>query len=158
MIIRFFFFTSLFLTISIAQSQDLKYELLFEVEAKLDTPIEIGNLPQGHRTIFPFREGKFEGPKMKGVINAPGADWSLKVNETTSLLDIRGLYTLDSGEHIYVQAKGYLHFSENNTYYLRSTPVFETSASGYEWLNHIVSVGVGELTKTGIRFKIYEIK
>ncbi len=145
-------------SLQMVASQELNYELLFEVEAQLKTSIEIGKLPMGERTIFPFDKGTFKGPKMKGTIGASGADWSLKINETTSILDIRGLYTLDSGEHIYVQAKGYLHFNQDGTYYLRSTPIFETTAKGFEWLNHTVSVGVGELSDTGVKFRIYEIK
>jgi len=158
MILRTFLVFFLLFGFYNTHSQELQYEFLMEVEATLDKPIEIGNTPNGERTIFPFSKGSFIGPKIEGAIRNNGADWSLKVNKTTSLLDIRGLYTLRDGGQIYVLAKGYLHFNEDGTYYLRSTPIFETSAEGYTWLNHTVSVGIGELSETGVKFKIFTIK
>jgi hypothetical protein len=42
-------------------------------------------------------------------------------------------------------------------YYLRTAPFFETSSPRYEWLNKIVSVGVGERTADGVEYEVFEI-
>ena len=42
-------------------------------------------------------------------------------------------------------------------YYFRITPVFETGAEQYGWLNSIVAVGVGERLPTAVRYVVYQI-
>ena len=42
-------------------------------------------------------------------------------------------------------------------YYLRTTPVFETAAEKYGWLNQIVAVGVGIRTPTGLKYTVYTV-
>ena len=39
----------------------------------------------------------------------------------------------------------------------RITPTFETGLEKYAWLNHLVSVGVGRRTPTGLSYRIYAI-
>ena len=43
-------------------------------------------------------------------------------------------------------------------YYFRINPIFETTSSKYDWLNHTVAIGVGTRTETGVSYKIYAIK
>ncbi len=43
-------------------------------------------------------------------------------------------------------------------YYFRTTPMFETSAEQYLWLNKIVAVGVGRLTPDGVAYSVYAVK
>jgi hypothetical protein len=42
-------------------------------------------------------------------------------------------------------------------YYLRTAPFFETGATAYDWLNRIVSVGVGERQQDGALYRVFEI-
>ena len=42
-------------------------------------------------------------------------------------------------------------------YYLRSTPYFETSAPQYDWINRIVSVGVGRRMPDYAAHDVFEI-
>jgi hypothetical protein len=42
-------------------------------------------------------------------------------------------------------------------YYLRTTPLFETGAPRYDWLNRIVAVGVGERLPQGARYEVFEV-
>jgi hypothetical protein len=44
-----------------------------------------------------------------------------------------------------------------SAYYLRSTPVFETAAEQYSWLNQIVAVGIGTRIPTGLKYTVYSI-
>jgi len=43
-------------------------------------------------------------------------------------------------------------------YYFRTTPVFETAAEKYAWLNRLVAVGVGRRTRTGVEYSVYAIQ
>ncbi|MGI9524488.1 MAG: DUF3237 domain-containing protein, partial [Hyphomicrobiaceae bacterium] len=42
-------------------------------------------------------------------------------------------------------------------YYLRSTPYFETASQQYDWLNRIVSVGIGRRTPDHAAYDVYHI-
>jgi len=46
-------------------TQNLKYELLCDVQVLLDNPIMLGQTPNGIRTIYPIIGGTFEGSKIK---------------------------------------------------------------------------------------------
>jgi hypothetical protein len=42
-------------------------------------------------------------------------------------------------------------------YYLRTTPLFETSDPRYAWLNTIVCVGVGERLPDAAKYDVFEV-
>ncbi|MEN8375274.1 MAG: DUF3237 family protein, partial [Gemmatimonadota bacterium] len=42
-------------------------------------------------------------------------------------------------------------------YYFRVTPVFETAAGDYDWLNRVVAVGIGEFDRGEARYSMHEI-
>ena len=44
-----------------------------------------------------------------------------------------------------------------NEYYLRNTPYFETPASQYDWLNRIVSLGVGRRIPDHAAYDVFQI-
>lgn len=142
-----------------SQDPELDYEFLFELTV-ISTPdtIEIGESPIGRRRIFPVQEGTFVGPELNGKVLANGGDWLLTINSTTSKIDARGVLQTDDGENIYIQYKGIIHQNAYGGFYFRTTPVFETASEKYNWLNNIVSVGVGEFIEGGVKYKIYEIK
>lgn len=140
------------------QDFELKYELLFEAHLDIGDQQVVGEAPEGRRAIVPITGKTFSGPKLKGEIIS-GADWMLGHSTTTTKLDIRILMKTDDGELIYLKSMGFFHQNEDGTYYLRTAPFFETGSKKYEWLNHIVSVGVGKFKKDGgVLFKIYQIK
>ena len=43
-------------------------------------------------------------------------------------------------------------------YYFRTTPVFETGAAEYAWLNCIIAVAVGERRADAVLITVYELK
>jgi hypothetical protein len=47
---------------------DIELKHLYRLEASLDTSIEIGNGPYGHRRCVAIAGGKFEGDRMKGTV------------------------------------------------------------------------------------------
>jgi len=140
-------------------AQELKSKLLFEVTFNLKPGVEVGQTLAGKRTIYPVKDGFFEGPNLKGKVLPDGADWFLQLNETSNKIDVRVTLQTNEGENIYVTYQGYLNLNANGTYYFRTTPYFETSSKKLAYLNHTVSVGVGTIVKLGetVSYKVYQI-
>jgi len=144
----------------LAQTKDLSlhYEFLCDFTVTIGKPIDIGETLYGKRIIFPAKSGHFEGPNFKGKVLANGGDWTLKLNDKTSKLDIRAVLETDDGAYLYTSYGGYMHLHSDGHYTLRSNPTFETSSEKYGWLNHTIAVGIGELIEGGVHYKIYTIK
>ncbi|MEN2284485.1 DUF3237 domain-containing protein [Algoriphagus sp. SE2] len=140
------------------QELELKYEFLCDITATLDNPIDVGQTPYGQRVIYPVNGGSFEGPKIKGKVLANGGDWLLRLDSTTSKLDVRAVLETEDGELIYTYYEGFIHENSDGSYYFRTNPVFQTSSKKYKWLNHTIAVGVGKIIDGGVTYKIYVIK
>lgn len=140
-------------------AQELKSKLLFEVTFNLKPGVEVGQTLAGKRTIYPVKDGFFEGPNLKGKVLPDGADWFLQLNETSNKIDVRVTLQTNEGENIYVNYQGYLNLNADGSYYFRTTPYFETSSKKLAYLNHTVSVGVGTIVKLGetVSYKVYQI-
>jgi hypothetical protein len=147
----------LFVT-SIATAQKLETEFLYKISLTLDASIDIGKLPIGKRVIYPITGGSFEGPKIKGKVRAFGADWVLRLDSITTKLDVRLLLETDDGHLISNTYSGIVYNNSNGTTYWRITPVFETASKKYEWLNYLLAVGVGSVSKGGVSYEVFEIK
>jgi hypothetical protein len=44
-----------------------------------------------------------------------------------------------------------------SSYYFRMSPMFETSAKQYDWINRIISVGIGNRLADGPVYSIFEV-
>ncbi|WP_324193239.1 DUF3237 domain-containing protein [Nocardia abscessus] len=49
------------------------------------------------------------------------------------------------------------HLVDPGRYYFRTSPVFETGARDYLWLNDIVCVGSGYPVEGGIAYRVFEV-
>ena len=139
-------------------AQELEYTYLFELKAFLKTPMPMGETPLGRRTIFPVDSGVFEGPQIKGKLLTPGADWLLSLDSVTAKLDVRVILETEEKELIYMTYTGFIHNNPDGSRYFRTIPIFETSSERYSWLNHTVSVGIGNSFDGGVSYKVYAIK
>ncbi|MEM6484688.1 MAG: DUF3237 domain-containing protein [Pseudomonadota bacterium] len=157
-------------------NNDLEYELLYEMFAGLDAPIDVGAGPEGHRMIVPVNGGHFKGPRMSGtVLPNSGGDWLRIRPDGSAVLDVRGALRTDDGATIYAHYKGRGRFQspeqmaqildygtdspiDGSEYYLRIAPEYETGSEAYAWLNSMVAIGVGQLGHGGITYRVYAIK
>ena len=150
---------------------DVKTALLFETSADLDIPQDIGATPHGTRRIISVTGGSFAGPKPQGEVLPGGGDWLVVRPDGACELDVRATLRTDDGHLIYTSYRGMLHAPpeimqrmrqgerdiDPSEYYCRTTPVFETGSEKYDWLNRIISVGVGRFTQTGVAYTMYAI-
>lgn len=144
---------------------------LFEIRLQVPQVLDIGDTPLGRRRIAAVTGGEFHGERLRGtVVGAPAGDWLLQRPDGVTVLDVRVLLRTDDGEHIYMSYRGVRHgpadvmarlaageMVDPADYYFRISPVFETAAKRYEWINRIVAVGVGRREPSGPIYAVEEV-
>ncbi len=154
---------------------EVETEFLFEARVKLET-MDVGPSPEGYRTIYLVKGGRFEGPKLKGeVVPDAGADWVRMRADGGFHLDVRFCLKTDDGALLYVSWHGRLHAAAEDLeyaadlskpddpagadrYYFRAAPEFETADPRYAWLNNIVSVTKSRTGDGGVIHRVFEVK
>jgi len=151
--------------------KSLQSRPLFEISIDLHPIQEIGNTPTGHRRVIPVAGGRFNGERLNGIVLPhAGSDLLLMRADGSFQQDVRLVLRSDDGALILMTYRGVRHSPPEvsrriargeavprTDYYLRIAPFFETAAKGYEWLNTIVAVGVGERRPNGAAYEVYEI-
>ncbi|MBP6014464.1 MAG: DUF3237 domain-containing protein [Alphaproteobacteria bacterium] len=152
---------------------ELKSEYLFDVHADLREAIQVGATPAGQRVIADVTGGRIEG-RVTGTLLPSGADWLIIGGDGCGRIDVRAAARLDDGSVLYMTYNGRLFIPpeiapkvmnratveqvDPSSYYFRVAPTYETASTQYAWLNRIQALGIGRMTKTGVAYKIYEIK
>jgi hypothetical protein len=134
---------------------ELESEFLLAIRITVDKLHDFGDTPRGTRHIDMLGEGSFEGPKLRGKVIG-GMDQKIFWSDGAMNPNVRLVLKAEDDALIYMHYTGIRHGSKEvmeeiakgeavdpTEYYLRNTPYFETSAFQYDWLNRIVSVGVG---------------
>jgi hypothetical protein len=128
-------------------------------EFLLDLVIETGeaNALGADRVIVSVAGGTFEGPKLKGTIIGPAGDWIVRRTDGSMALDVRLVLQTDDAQKISMTWRGISYTPPGGTRYARILPLFETGAVKYDWLNHLVAVGVNRLMPGKVAYRIYAI-
>jgi hypothetical protein len=153
--------------VSVTPSLELVYTSRIDIAALRD----LGKTPHGQRRIIDITGGAFSGPRLTGRVLPGGADW--QVVRGDGIVEVDARYTLEThdGSLIYIRNWGLRHGPpevirrltagkevDASEYYFRTTPVFETAAAEYAWLNGIVCVAVGERRADAVIITAYEVK
>ena len=151
---------------------DLKTEFLCTVAAHVDwrQVIDVGATPHGIRQIIYIRGGKFEGPRIKGVVLPGGGDWFVRRADQMVELDVRCVLRTDDNHLAYCCLRGVNEMTaevaikaitgepvDASKYYFRVTAAIETGSKKYDWLNRIVAVGAANLTPAGVEYNIHTV-
>jgi hypothetical protein len=154
------------------QLPDPRLRKVYRLEATAGQPLDVGELPQGHRRIVPLTGGVFAGPEINGKLLAgASADWQISLADGTALGDIRYTLQTDRGDLLYVQSRGVRHGSADvlarlsrgedvdaSEYTFRTSTQIETSARELEWLNKGVFIGVGGRQPAGVIYETYLVE
>jgi Protein of unknown function (DUF3237) len=140
-----------------AQEDDkLQSRFLANLVIEIDAGHDAGSANGGHEVVSVAR-GSIEGPRIKGTIISPSGDWMLQRPDKSRLLDVRLLVQTEDSESVYISCRGVAYTAANGKLFARITPVFETSAAKYAWLNNVVAVGVNRPMPGRVAYRIYEI-
>ncbi len=147
-----------------------QFEHLLQATISLASALVVGDVDMGTRRIIPITGGHFQGEKLRGVVLPGGADWQLVRNDGVAILEAR--YTLQTadGALIYVQNRGLRHGPpailaalargeevDPASYYMRTTPIFETGDRRYRWLNDLVAIGSGIRRPDAVVLDFYQV-
>ena len=147
---------------------------LFTMRATLAPGLDGGEGPLGRRTLNAVARGEFLGDRLRGEFNPGSGDWMLTRNNIR-VVDARVVLRTDDGALIHMSYGGRIMFPDDqgeavrdpskrhlidpSRYYFRTTPLFETGATRYGWINGIVAVGSGRLIEGGgVAYDVFELQ
>ena len=132
----------------------LKSEFLMDMILETQPAVQVGP-----RTVVGVTGGTFEGPKLRGKVIGPGADWPLATSPTLRILDVRTILVTDDDQRIYMTYRGVIHTppAGQGERYWRTVPIFETDSKKYEWLTQSVFVGVSFQVPQRVSYRIFQI-
>jgi hypothetical protein len=158
------------------ETEFLKAWPLCTVDIRLDdgAPVPLGRSPWRNRRVSYIAGGTIDGERLHGEVLPGGGDWSelglATDGAAVTLIDVRSIWKTHDGASIYVSYGGRLvipaaslaDFRDpakveglaDDAYYFKIQPIFETADERYDWLNALVSVGVGRRTAKGVRYRI----
>jgi hypothetical protein len=152
-----------------ASMTSIRTRPLFVLREQVPPLLIVGPTPNGFRRIGLVQGGSFAGERLSGEV-VSGNDWQTVRDDFCTKLDVRLLlkttdgalivmtYTvLRAGPPDVMQALDRGEAPDPSTYYFRMVPMFETSAKKYDWLNRIVSVGIGNRLADGPVYSIFEV-
>jgi hypothetical protein len=142
---------------------------VYRLEATLGQPLDLGDTTQGRRRIVALTGGTFAGPELNGrLLPGASADWQIVLPDGTALGDIRYTLETDSGDLLYVQARGVRHASaevlgrlargedvDASEYTFRTSTVIESAAPELDWVNKGVFISVGGRRAPGVIYETY---
>ena len=118
---------------------------------------------------MPLTGGTFTGPEISGkLVPGASADWQTILPDGTALGDVRYTLQTDSGDLLYVQARGVRHGSaevlarlargeevDPTEYTFRTATQIETAAPRLDWLNKGIFVSVAARRADGVIYETY---
>jgi hypothetical protein len=148
---------------------DPRLTRVFQLEATLGEPLDLGDTPSGRRRIVPASGGTFAGPELNGqLLPGASADWQIVLPDGTTLGDIRHTLQTDDGSLLYVQSRGIRYGSaevlerlgrgedvDASEYTFRTWTQIETASARLDWLNKGVFISVGGRRPGSVIYETY---
>ena len=147
---------------------------LFTMRAVLGARLDGGDGPLGRRVFNAATGGEFAGARLRGAVAPGSADWMLIRSDGSMVIDARAILQTDDGATIHMTYAGRAifpadiladvrdparrHLIDPARYYLRTTPLFETGAKTYAWLNDVVCIGTARLTEQGLNYEVFQVE
>ena len=148
----------------------IELDHLFDAKIKVARPYEVGATAKGQRRVIGIEGGTFEGPQIRGRILPGGADYQIIRSDGIAELDARYTIETDDGALINVTNFGYRRGPaeviariaageevDPKLYYFRSSPLFETAAEKYLWLNGLICVATGVRKAAAVELSVYQV-
>lgn len=148
----------------------LSFRPLFALQIDIRKPYIVGATPGYDRRIGEITGGRFEGPKLRGLVLSGGSDWQSLRRDGATTINVRLVLQTDDDALIAMTYRGVRHGPQSvlerlargedvnpSEYYGRVTACYETAAERYDWLNRVVSVASGHRVAGGAIYQVFEI-
>ena len=158
------------MTTHTAPATSLDVDHLCDFDIALGSP-QILATPLGNRLISIIEGGTVDGPRLRGGFLPGGGDWMLAGTDRVGRLDVRATIRTHDGELVYLTVTGRLRLSDDalarlyagetireTEMYGRTTPLFDTGAEAYGWLNSTVAIGFNEVSLRHVRYRVYALR
>jgi hypothetical protein len=143
---------------------------LFVMHLNVRPLVVVGATPGVNRRIGLVPGGSFEGERLSGQVLDGGSDWQAIRSDGGTTLDVRLVLKTHDDAMIAMTYRGVRHGPADvisrlergetvdpASYYFRITPMFETAAGAYDWLNRILAVGIGHRPPDGPVYSVFEV-
>jgi hypothetical protein len=143
---------------------------LFVMHLKVRPLVDVGATPGVNRRIGLVSGGSFEGDRLSGEVIDGGSDWQAVRADGSTTLDVRLVMKTNDNATIAMTYRGVRHGPTDvikrmergeavdpASYYFRISPMFETAAATYDWLNRILALGIGHRQPDGPVYSVFEV-
>jgi hypothetical protein len=150
--------------------KSVRTKRLFVLRLKVRPIVDVGATPGANRRVGLVYGGSFDGERLRGEVLDGGNDWLADRTDGATTLDVRLILRTGDGALIAMTYRGLRHgptdvmrslsageFVDPSSYYFRISSMFETAASGYDWLNRIVAIGIGHRPPEGPVYSLFEV-
>jgi hypothetical protein len=134
-------------------------------------PLQIvGATPGAFRRIGVVPGGTFAGDRLSGTVLEGASDWQTVRSDGATTLNVRLVLKTNDDALVCMTYRGLRHgpadvikrmeqgeVVDPAAYYFRTNPLFETASPKYDWLNRIVSIGIGHRPAGGPVYSVFEI-
>lgn len=141
---------------------------LCDMELTVESAHFPGKTPIGNRRVIRVTGGSLRGDRLTAAVIPGGDDWITVREDGTIIQDVRILLKTDDNELVMMSYRGIrsgnpevLQRLDNNEvvdpdeYYFRTTPIFETASSKYDWLNRRLFISRGIRLPAKVNYSIY---
>jgi uncharacterized protein DUF3237 len=149
--------------------KSLRTRPLFLLREQVPPLLVVGQTPNAFRRVGTVQGGSFEGERLSGEV-VSGNDWQSVRTDSCIKLDVRLVLRTNDGALIVmtyqclragpptlIEKLDRGEEVDPATYYFRMSPMFETSASKYDWMNRIIAIGTGYRRADGPIYSIFEV-
>ena len=150
--------------------RELRTRPLLALRLDVRGPMPVIATPGAARRIGVVTGGSFDGERLSGTVMDGGSDWQTLKADGSVALDVRLILLTSDGAHVAMTYRGVRHGTpeaiarvdrgevvDPSEIYFRSIVQFETAAPRYDWLNHMVAVGVGQRRTDGPVYSVFEV-
>ena len=143
---------------------------LFTLRLEVRKVLMVGGAAGAYRRVGVVPGGSFKGERLSGTVLDGGSDWQTVRADGSTLLDVRLVLQTDDGALVNMTYKGVRHgppeviarldkgeVVDPQSYYFRISPMFETAAAPYEWINRVLAIGIGHRLASGPVYNIFEV-
>lgn len=148
----------------------MKLEPLMTLKATIGETMAVGDGGTGTRMVANVTGGEFEGERLRGTVQASGADWVVIGTDGYGRIDVRIVLSTDDGANVYVTYRGLLEYNDaiNRAFtaggstefgdaVLMTQLRFETGDERYAWLNHTLAIAEGRLHPGAVEYRVYSM-